>query len=385
MLPRPFSQASSLMKIIVSSGYSAYIVGGAVRDYLLNHDINDLDITTSALPTQIMELFPKVIPVGLEHGTVLVRHNKTSFEITTYKDGATEIKEDLGKRDFTINAIAINLQGDIIDFYNGQEDLSNGLIKSVEDPTERFNEDPLRIIRGLRFSSQFGFTVETHTLSKMIELKGKIKGVAIERLNVEMSKFFQGQFLNNGLQYLIDTELQTELPIFDRYPNLIKKIPSNVTSFNNFTEVIALLHILQPNIAINDWIKSWKCSNDVKKDVNFLVKSVKYFTVNGLNNYLLYILEFDLIDSFCFLVSHLYNDDFDREEIVNQKKKISIQKRSDMNISGYDIIEMFPSLNGGKWIEELIKEVENEIIFNRLNNNKNEIKEWIKCNPPETN
>src|SRR5699024_7269580 len=152
-----FAPAIEVIEAIQNAGFQAYIVGGAVRDYLLNQPVHDIDLVTSARPEEIQAIFKSVIPVGIEHGTVIVRHLKQSFEVTTFRqeEGYSDfrhpdqvkfvdsIKTDLSRRDFTINAIAMTKDGLFIDPFNGLVDLNNRVIRSVCTPIERINEDPL--------------------------------------------------------------------------------------------------------------------------------------------------------------------------------------------------------------------------------------------------
>src|SRR5699024_3914466 len=151
--------------------------------------IGDIDIATSALPEQIQAIFPQVIPVGIEHGTVIVRYNHVSYEVTTFRlDGEysdqrhpdsvqfiDRIDEDLERRDFTINALAMNKKGQIIDLFAGKKDLARKMIRTVGNGYDRFNEDPLRIIRAFRFSSQLGFSIEKETLKAIHQVKDQIE------------------------------------------------------------------------------------------------------------------------------------------------------------------------------------------------------------------
>ena len=162
---------------LTQRGYSAYAVGGCVRDLLLGKSINDIDICTSALPEQTAEVFKndyKVIYTGLKHGTVTVIVDEKPYEITTFrKDGnyldnrhpervefVNDLKEDLARRDFTINAVAINGKGELFDYFGGQTDIKNKIIRCVGNADKRFQEDSLRILRALRFASVLGFKIE---------------------------------------------------------------------------------------------------------------------------------------------------------------------------------------------------------------------------------
>ena len=186
------------------NGFLAYAVGGCVRDRLLGIAPDDWDITTSALPKETQRVFSDfhLNLKGLKHGTVGVIRNGAMLEVTTFRvDGSytdsrrpdsviftPSLKEDLARRDFTVNAMAMDLEGNIIDEFSGKEDLNKKLIRCVGDARTRFNEDALRIMRGLRFASKEGFSLEEETLNASIELADNLKNIAYERIYTELKK-----------------------------------------------------------------------------------------------------------------------------------------------------------------------------------------------------
>lgn len=202
------SYVNTVLNNIISHGFEAYIVGGCVRDFLLNRTPNDFDITTNATPLQVEEIFKDfhVIETGLQHGTVTVVVEGVTVEITTYRidglysDGrhpdnvqyTSKLKDDLSRRDFTINAMAYNHEVGIVDKFNGINDLKNGLITCVGEPQKRFSEDALRIMRAIRFSSQLNFSIEENTSNKVHELKDTLSKVSVERIAVELNKLIMG-------------------------------------------------------------------------------------------------------------------------------------------------------------------------------------------------
>lgn len=182
--------------------FEAYIVGGCVRDSLLKREINDWDITTNAKPNDMVRIFDKTIPTGIKHGTVTVIIKDKAFEVTTYrKDGeyidgrhpksvlfVDKLKEDLKRRDFTINALAYNEEKGLVDYFNGVYDLKLMIIKAVGNPYKRFDEDALRMMRGIRFASQLNFTIEDETLRAMKEISSNLNKVSVERIRDEFNK-----------------------------------------------------------------------------------------------------------------------------------------------------------------------------------------------------
>jgi tRNA nucleotidyltransferase/poly(A) polymerase len=210
--------------IFEKNGFKAYLVGGAVRDMFMNKEASDWDVATDATPEQVVSAFKKVIPTGIAHGTVTVHFMGEEIEVTTfrieqgYSDGrhpdkvsyASDIEEDLSRRDFTMNAIAVSLKdGSIVDPFNGKADIKNKVIRSVGNPLERFNEDGLRPIRAIRFASQLGFEIETNTLQAISNEKvlQKTSTISIERFRDELVKLLKSPKPSVGLKLLEDTNI----------------------------------------------------------------------------------------------------------------------------------------------------------------------------------
>ncbi len=192
----------NIIAVLQANGFEAYAVGGCVRDSVLGIAPKDWDITTSALPEEVKALFPRCIDTGTKHGTVTVMVKKTGYEVTTFRvDGAysdgrhpdsveftDRLSEDLRRRDFTINAMAYSERSGLVDLYGGMEDLRSGLIRAVGEPSERFTEDALRILRLVRFSAQLGFSAEEKTLSAAEALTKNLRLVSSERIREEFMK-----------------------------------------------------------------------------------------------------------------------------------------------------------------------------------------------------
>ncbi len=196
------------------AGYQAVLVGGAIRDIILGDTPGDFDFGTDATPQQVMNLFRSVVPTGVAHGTVTVLFQNTAIEVTTFRiDGryqdnrhpdkvqfSSDLSEDLKRRDFTINALAVALpECRLIDETNGIADIEDKLIRAIGKPLERFEEDALRIWRGLRFSSRLGFRIHHDTLSAMKKTARNIRTIARERIREEWIKLLQGKYVKNGI------------------------------------------------------------------------------------------------------------------------------------------------------------------------------------------
>lgn len=213
-------------------GHDAYVVGGCVRDSIMGRIPQDWDICTSALPNEICSIFDKVIPTGIQHGTITVLVNSVPYEVTTYRiDGeysnnrvpdnvefTDSLAEDLKRRDFTINAMAYNPYHGLCDIFGGQDDLKNGIIRCVGNPDERFCEDALRILRAWRFSCNLGFDIEPTTLKSAKKHIDLLKNISAERIRTEFTKALCGSFVKNVM--CDDTFLRAILPEWaDMYIN----------------------------------------------------------------------------------------------------------------------------------------------------------------------
>ena len=260
--------ASDIIKTLSSHGYEAFVVGGCVRDSILGKEPADWDITTSALPEQVKALFPRTIDTGLKHGTVTIMMDKVGYEVTTYRiDGTYEdhrrpndvtftssLREDLMRRDFTINAMAYNEEKGLVDLFGGIQDLNDRIIRCVGNPTERFDEDALRMFRAVRFAGQLNFNIEKETLAAIEAQHAFLKDVSAERIQIELLKL-----LISGHPEMIRAAYETGLtsvflPEFDR----MMETPQN----NHAVETIAPNPILRLTMLLHDIAKPETRSTD---------------------------------------------------------------------------------------------------------------------------
>ena len=235
--------AATLLNALHAAGYAAYAVGGCVRDSLLGRTAHDWDLCTSALPQQVMELFgaAQCIPTGLQHGTVTIKYGGQLYETTTfrtegsYTDGrhpdevqfVPDVREDLARRDFTINAMAYNEAEGLVDPFGGQKDLQNGLLRAVGEPQQRFTEDALRILRLYRFAARFGFALDAATARAARQLAPHLDCISAERIQEELAKLLAapqpGAYLEPAvlavvLPELTPAALEAAKPVVDACP-----------------------------------------------------------------------------------------------------------------------------------------------------------------------
>ena len=242
--------AAALLDALHAAGYAAYAVGGCVRDSLLGRTAHDWDLCTSALPQQVMELFgaEQCIPTGLQHGTVTIKYGGQLYETTTfrtegsYTDGrhpdevqfVPDVREDLARRDFTINAMAYNAAEGLVDPFGGQKDLQNGLLRAVGEPQQRFTEDALRILRLYRFAARFGFALDTATARAARQLAPHLDCISAERIQEELAKLLAapqpGAYLEPAvlavvLPELTPAALEAAKPVVDACPAGEENLP----------------------------------------------------------------------------------------------------------------------------------------------------------------
>ena len=242
--------AAELLHALHAAGHAAYVVGGCVRDSLLGLTPHDWDLCTSALPQQVMELFgaQRCIPTGLQHGTVTVKQSGALYEITTFRTEGTytdgrhpdevhfvpDVREDLARRDLTINAMAYNEKEGLVDPFGGQADLQSGIVRAVGVPRQRFTEDALRILRLYRFAARFGFAIDPPTAQAAQELCAHLDCVSVERIEEELAKLLSAPapaaYLNEKILSVVLPELSPEAlaaakPVVDACPAGERALP----------------------------------------------------------------------------------------------------------------------------------------------------------------
>ena len=282
--------AAELLDTLYRAGYAAYVVGGCVRDSLLGLTPHDWDLCTSALPQQVMELFgaQRCIPTGLQHGTVTVKQSGALYEITTFRTEGTytdgrhpdevhfvpDVREDLARRDLTINAMAYNEKEGLVDPFGGQADLQSGIVRAVGVPRQRFTEDALRILRLYRFAARFGFAIDPPTAQAAQELCAHLDCVSVERIEEELAKLLSAPapaaYLDKKILLVILPELSSEAlaaakPVVDACPAGAENLPIRLA---------ALLLSLGED-GIRRTLKRLRCSNALIEEAAVLVREAR--------------------------------------------------------------------------------------------------------------
>ncbi|MBP2099686.1 CCA tRNA nucleotidyltransferase [Enterococcus rivorum] len=384
-LPKEFIHAATVIREIQANGYEAYFVGGCVRDIFLDKPIHDVDIATSAYPEEVKQIFKRTVDVGIEHGTVLVLVDDEQYEITTFRTESTyqdyrrpdqvtfvrSLEEDLKRRDFTINALAMNADAEIIDLFDGMDDIHNRIIRAVGNPEERFYEDALRMMRGLRFASQLDFSIENKTLEAIEKFHSLLEKISVERITVEFIKLLLGMNRKSGLIPFVETKCYQYCPGLKKYGESIlnfsdlleKQINSESQAWTLFIHSLNL-----ENSEIRSFLKEWKLSNHRMQKIQQLHYGLNQRLLDTWNSLDLYQLGLEK----ALLVEELlpyFGQINSSEETKTQFEALPIYERSQLAVTGNDLLEYFDK-KPGKWVGELIEYIERSVLYRQVENNK---------------
>ncbi len=382
---------------LAENGYEAYFVGGSVRDMLLGREIGDVDIATSAKPHEVIRLFDKTLPIGIEHGTVVVEQAGRFFEVTTFRtDGdyldfrrpsevqfVSSLKEDLQRRDFTINAIALTKEGEIIDPFNGRADLKQKRICTVGKPSERFSEDALRMMRALRFSSQLDFKVEEETAKAIARHAEMLKHIAVERILVEFDKLLLGVNRKDALRMLAVTGLSESLPGFAGHGDVLQRTAAcRLEELTELAEIWTVLFHFLGNRDLQKLFNKLKFPKRRRKEILILLDAVHAASSDGWSDWLLYKLGRSYTESAIKVDAALSGESASPvlAETSRRYSALPVHSRDELELDGGDLMA-WSDKRPGPWIETALSSAEKAVVERKLGNNRAEMKEWLKrCN-----
>lgn len=387
-----FQEAVPILKIIEEKGYEAYFVGGSVRDVLLHKTISDIDIATSAFPQEIKHIFKRTVDVGIEHGTVLVLYQNSQYEVTTFRTESTyqdyrrpdsvtfvrSLEEDLKRRDFTMNALAIDCRGKLYDFHNGQSDIANQCIRAVGDAHERFHEDALRMMRAIRFSGQLDFYIEEHTKAGIQNYAHLLEKISVERVCVEWQKLMSSKNRHRGLMYFIETKLFEYCPGFKHYEQAIQRFSqTNVVYTENAYNWAVLLYCIGETYEKSQVLLAmWKLSNHDKdtalKLYNILQwRQTEQWTVDEL---------FKTGETLAVVAEDMAF----RLHIIKQTEDVSllyqqlpIKSVKDLALTGRDIMALLHKESGGQYLGNIIETMKQQVLHGFLKNDVSQLSQWV--------
>lgn len=394
-----FIEALPVIRKLEAAGYEAYFVGGAVRDFLLNREIHDVDIATSATPLEIKEIFSSTVDVGIEHGTILVLYKGQSFEVTTFRSESNyvdyrrpgtvtfirSLEEDLKRRDFTINAIALSGDGQLIDPFKGQEALESKLIQTVGNPADRFEEDALRLMRAIRFVSQLGFKVEDNTMQELFHKAPLLQHIAIERITAEMVKLLSGAYNHQALAIALKTNIYKYWPSLYHNQATIQTALTLPIQQLNEVELWVLAVYLHKSKDIKKDLSKWKLPSKKIKLITTMYHFLLWRLENDWTSYSLYSAGFKIACSVekIFTTIHKLNDTDRRlKKLKLEYEELIIHERSEMQVNGTELAQWL-NREPGPWIKNMLEEIEQMILDSRLQNEKMEIRKWVQsCQIP---
>ena len=356
--------ALKLLEEITSHGFQAYIVGGFVRDYILGIDSNDIDINTNATPKEIKDIFDSCLP-NEDYGSVTVIKKGVRFEITTFRkemnyldnrrpsqiEYIDDLYQDLLRRDFTINTLCMNKDGEIIDFLGGRSEIDNRVVKTVGNAKTRFEEDSLRILRAVRFATLLDFELDKETKEAIIETRELLRNLSYYRKKEELDKIFGSSNADRGIQLLLDLGLDKYLEL----DNLNK-----VTCTSSLIGVWSILNV----------VDKYPFNSNEKE----LIRNInEAFLLNNLDPMALY--KYGLyVNSVAGEIKGL-----DIKNITESYNNLVIQSRRDLDITSNDIMKGL-NKGPGSYLKDIYSSIEREVLYRRVKNEKDAIMTYIMNN-----
>ena len=391
-LPSEFQEALPILEKIRKAGYEAYFVGGSVRDAILGRPIHDVDIASSSYPEETKAIFERTIDVGIEHGTVLVLENHQEYEITTFRtedvyvdfrrpsavNFVRSLEEDLKRRDFTVNAFALSEEGEIIDLFNGLEDLENRILRAVGVATERFNEDALRIMRGFRFQASLGFDLEEATFKAMTDCSPLLGKISVERVFIELDKLLLAPFWRKGLEGVIASKSYQYLPLLQNSQSSLEKLfqLSMDYTFTSSEQAWAALLLTLDENKVSAFFKKWKTSRDFAKKVEQLVEIYRLREKASLNRRDVYRYDRSLLLSAEELrQGHGLPVDF--QIIEELYDSLAIHDQHEIVVNGGMLMKEY-GLKPGPGLGQVLSAIEWAIVDGELENDKQAIGDFLR-------
>lgn len=350
--------ALKVINIIEDNSYEAYIVGGFVRDYIMGIKSNDVDITTNAKPKDLIKIFPNANIDNEVYGSVVIYFNNIRFEITTYRDDGVyfdnrhpdtinyvnELKIDLKRRDFTINTICIDKNGDIVDLLNSRSDINARIIRTVIDPLESFKIDSLRILRAIRFATTLNFELDKEVKEAIIQSRYLLKDLSINRKKSELDKIFSSPNIEVGIKLIKELGLVDVLYL------------DNINKIKPCSQVIGIWTVLN----VDKIYPFTRNELNLMKDIRESIKN------NPLAFTTLYY--YDLYP--CTVAGEILS--IPKKGIMDNYRDMPIHKRSDIVIDSYDLIN-YLKIEDGPIISKLWKDLEIKLLNLEVNNSKEEL------------
>lgn len=384
-MPSEFIDALPILETIEKAGYEAYFVGGSVRDTMLSKPIHDVDIATSAYPEEIKKIFKRTVDTGIEHGTVMILDHGTGYETTTFRTESTytdfrrpdEVKfvrsldEDLKRRDFTVNALALTKDGEVIDLFGGVQDMSAQVLRAVGKPEERFHEDALRMMRAVRFAAQLDFKIDDATQKAIAENAPLLANIAVERTNVEFTKLMQGTSASYGLIEMIKSGLVNFMPGLANtdqdlaaYAELLQN--AQPTDDNQAWSLLSFELGLSPKDT-GEFLKLWKQPNNMIQTAKSVITLMNKLRLGDVSDWDLYQTQ-DAITT-ALATIRLSEVTANVEDLSVRYQALPIKHKKELAINGGELLKSL-HLTPGPLFGKILADLEHLVVIGEQVNDK---------------
>lgn len=373
--------AKTILSALNEKGFEAYIVGGYVRDRLLGIEGNDIDITTNAIPEAVQEIFPDNFSKSLKYKTINVRVNGFEYEITTYRVDqhysdhrhprtkvSSSLRSDIKRRDFTVNALCMDKDMNIVDYVGGKEDLSNHIIRAVGIPYRRFKEDALRIFRAFRFAARLDFTVEPETYNGIVKNAGLTKNISRERIRTELEGTISAKYFRTVLPVMIESN------IYKSFPDLEKAFKVLLLNYRqiDLVELLALASYLAGK-PTDELLLS-------KKEKN-LITDILHFTPilagRALRAIDLFNTDFEPIERSMEILDIVDQHPYKIDDLKDLYHRLPIKTPRNLAINGNDLkVEL--KISDSPDIKKYLEEAESAVIYEKCSNEKDALIAYLK-------
>lgn len=352
-----------ILSKIEEYGFKAYLVGGYVRDYIMKNDSSDVDISTDARPRDLIKIFPDAILPSSKYGNVLVIYKGIRYEITTFRkelkyenrrpieiEYTNKLEEDVKRRDFTINSLYMTRNGDIIDLFDGKKDISKKMIRSLGDASIKFSEDPLRILRAIRFATVLNFKLDKDVVNGIRNNARFLRDISYDRKKDELNKIFASRNIKYGIKLI-------------NYFSLGEYLDINISKIRLTKDILGIW--AQLNV-----IDIYPFTKVEKESINAISKIAKNKMIGKYEIY-----KYGLYCS--SIAAEILG--INKNVIVRLERKIPIKSKKDINISSSELLNLF-NREPGEWLSVLYEDLEEKIVTSKLINDKEKIKDYLKKN-----
>ncbi|MBS2969383.1 CCA tRNA nucleotidyltransferase [Metabacillus sp. KIGAM252] len=392
-MKREFLHALPIIHALEKEGYEAYFVGGSVRDLLLGREIHDVDIATSAPPEKVQAVFSKTADVGAAHGTIIVMYDGEPYEVTTFRTESgyedfrrpetvrfvTSLKEDLKRRDFTMNAMAMDKDGNLHDYFDGQSAIREKKIKTVGRPEDRYTEDALRMLRALRFSSQLDFEITLDSLEAIKRLASLMKHISVERKLTEFDKLLKGKAASSALYLLQSSGLIDYMPGLAKgmhgWDSFVSRtLPASLGLSERWALLLFDLEADKPK----EFLKKWKMPSKRIQQIH----SIYLFLLKRLEKQWTDVMLYEAGAKTICLTEAICESQPDWivktgvEKAAADYNRLPIHSRADLNTNGNELVQT-AGKEPGPWVAEALHAIELEVLEGRLHNSRNDIERWF--------